>query len=450
MFFRYRLPFASWNLACRHGILGWNRHRKSYSNIENTPFRSKFDSDLSSLFGNIGLGCISDMEPQPLTIRSHHGHYAISTVCRINNLPELVDKSFKKGSVHFLEMSGNMINPTELIAALIDQEDSFEEGIKRVQREVDGSCTLLIMTPDGFYAARDVMGRTPLIIGEKKGAYCISSESSALPNLGYSHKYETGPGEILFVAADGVRQISPPNEHMKICAFLWVYYGYPSSSYEGVNVEMMRYKSGAALARRDSIDVDMVAGIPDSGIAHALGYSNESKIPFYRPFIKYTPTWPRSFMPQDREVRNLVAKMKLIPIHQLIKDKKILFCEDSIVRGTQLSETAELLYGCGASEVHVRSACPPLVYGCKYLNFSRNRTEMELVARQEIKEIEGKEIHSYEEYTDPNNEKQGCMIERIRKRLNLTSLKFQTIDDMLEAIGLPKEKVCTYCWSGRE
>ncbi|MDD4494523.1 MAG: amidophosphoribosyltransferase [Eubacteriales bacterium] len=436
----------------RGGMAIWNGKSiiKVIHNIENAPFRTKFDEDLASLSGNLGMGCISDMEPQPLTVRSHLGHYAITTVGRINNIEELVQKSFSKGSTHFLEMSGNQINPTELVAALIDQEKSFVEGIKKVQKVIKGSCSILILTPDGFFAARDSVGRTPMIIGEKEGAYCISSESCALPNLGYSYRCEAGPGEILFVSADGIEQLSPPNDKMKVCAFLWVYYGYPSSTYEGVNVEIMRYRSGAALARRDNIQVDMVAGIPDSGVAHALGYANESKLPFARPFIKYTPTWPRSFMPQNQDVRKLIAHMKLIPIHQLIKDKKILFCEDSIVRGTQLRETAELLYEAGATEVHVRSACPPLVYGCKFLNFSRNRSDMDMAARQEIEQIEGHDIENYEEYVESGSDKQCCLIERLRKRLNLTSLKFQTTDDMLEAIGLPKEKVCTYCWNGRE
>jgi amidophosphoribosyltransferase len=402
------------------------------------------------MFGNMGIGCISDTEPQPLTVHSHLGHYAITTVGRINNMEEIVKEFLTKNNTHFLEMSQGRINPTELTAALVDQGKSFKDGIKIAQEAIEGSCTMLILTPDGMYAARDRLGRTPLIIGEKEGACCASFESCALPNLGYSVKYELGPGEITFITREGMEKISPPGEEMKICAFLWVYYGYPSSSYEGLNIESMRYASGAVLARNDDVDVDVVAGVPDSGVAHAIGYANESKKPFGRPFVKYTPTWPRSFMPQDQEVRNLVARMKLIPVYDLINGKKLLFCEDSIVRGTQLRETVELLYECGASEVHLRVACPPLVYGCKYLNFSRSRSELDLAARQAIKEFEGHEADSFDKYTDHTCEKYYCMIEWIRKKLNLTTLKYQALDDMLEAIGLPREKICTYCWNGRE
>jgi len=420
-------------------------------NIENTHFRTKFEDDLSGMSGNMGIGCISDKEPQPLTVCSHLGNYAITTVGRINNTKELVDKTFKKNNAHFLEMSEGEINPTELIAALIDCEPSFEEGISKAQESVDGSCSMLVLTPRGIYAARDRFGRTPMLIGEKEDAFGISFESCAFPNLGYRLKYELGPGEMVLVSPDGVEKIAPPGDSMKICAFLWVYYGYPSSTYEGMNVEVMRYRSGAALARRDDSKVDMVAGIPDSGVAHAIGYANEARIPFGRPFVKYTPTWPRSFMPQDQEVRNLVARMKLIPIYELIHGKRLLFCDDSIVRGTQLRETIELLYDCGAKEVHMRAACPPLVFGCKYLNFSRSRSEMDLAARQSIRELDGNDMpSSLKEYCDPSSEKFCCMVDRIRKRLNLTSLKYQTLEDMLDSIGLPAENVCTYCWNGRE
>lgn len=423
---------------------------RSIHNIENAPFRTKFEDELAKMSGKMGIGCISDTEPQPLIVRSRLGNYAITTVGRINNIEELVKKSFAKNNTHFLEMSGGEINPTELVAAIIDQETSFEEGIRKAQESIDGSCTMLVLTLEGIYAARDRFGRTPLLVGEKEGAYSVSLESCAFPNLGYSLKYELGPGEIVLVNQDGIHKISPPGNVTKICAFLWVYYGYPSSSYEGVNVEVMRYRSGAILARRDNVNIDLVAGVPDSGVAHAIGYANEARIPFGRPFVKYTPTWPRSFMPQNQEVRNLIARMKLIPIRELIQGKSMLFCEDSIVRGTQLKETVDLLYDSGAREVHLRAACPPLIFGCKYLNFSRSRSSMDLAARQAIQEIEGREISSFDEYLDPSSKKFCCMVDLIRRRLNLTTLKYQTLPDMLESIGLPAGKVCTYCWNGSE
>ncbi len=436
----------------RGGMAVWkgNGFSRYIHNIENIQFRAKFESDLADMSGNMGIGCISDMEAQPLTVCSHHGHYAITTVGRINNIDELVKKAFDKNYTHFLEMSRGVINPTEMVAAIIDHEDSLKEGLLKVQEEIDGSCTLLLLTPHGIYASRDRLGRTPLVIGEKDDAVCVSFESSALPNLGYKAKYELGPGEIVLIKPDlSFEVISPAKKEMKICAFLWVYYGYPASSYEGKNVEIMRYRSGEALAKNDDADIDMVAGIPDSGVAHAVGYSNESGVPYGRPFVKYTPTWARSFMPQDQEIRNLVAKMKLIPIPQLVENKRILFCDDSIVRGTQMRETVELLYSQKAKEVHIRSACPPLLFGCKYLNFSRSRSEMDLITRQVIKELEGDSAACLDEYSDPDSKKYGCMLECIRKRLNFTSLKFQRLDDMLEAIGISPENVCTYCWNGR-
>jgi amidophosphoribosyltransferase len=438
--------------TCRGGMAVWtgNGFSRSIHNIENTQFRTKFEGDLPGMAGNMGIGCISDTEPQPLTVCSHLGHYAITTVGRINNINELVNTAFARHYIHFLEMSRGEINPTEVAAALIDQEESFKDGIMKAQEAIDGSCTMLVLTAEGIYAARDRLGRTPLIVGEKEGAYCISFESCALPNLGYRFKYELGPGEIILLTPEGIEKIAPPGDKMRICAFLWVYYGYPSSTYEGMNVEMMRYRSGAALARSDDIEVDLVSGVPDSGIAHAIGYSNESRIPYGRPFIKYTPTWSRSFMPQDQEIRNLVARMKLIPIPELVCGKRILFCDDSIVRGTQIRETIELLYGSNASEVHMRPACPPLIYGCKYLNFSRSRSEMDLAARKAIKEIEGPVSHIPEDYSNPETEKYSCMVDCIRKRLNLTTLKYQRIQDMLDSIGLPGDRVCTYCWNGRE
>lgn len=436
----------------RGGMAVWqgSSFNKAIHNIESVQFRAKFEENLPNLEGNMGIGCISDTEPQPLTVYSHLGHYAITTVARINNIDEIVKEMVSKKKAHFLEMSHGVINPTELISSIIDEEGSYEDGIKKVHSVIDGSCTMLILTADGIYAARDRYGRTPLILGEKEGAYCASSETCAFPNLGYRTKYELGPGEVVFISKDGIQQISPPQEEMKICAFLWVYFGYPSSSYEGVNVEAMRYRNGAIMAQKDKVDVDLIAGIPDSGVAHAIGYSNQSRVPYGRPFIKYTPTWARSFMPQDQKIRDLVARMKLLPINDLIEGKRILFCDDSIVRGTQLRETAELLYASHASEVHIRPACPPLMYGCKYLNFSRSKSEDDLITRQVIREIEGGMPEDLSEYTEPDTEKYNCMIEHIRRRQNFTSLRYQNLYDMLDAIGLPHDKVCTYCWTGKK
>ncbi len=435
----------------RGGMAVWQGQgfSKKIHNIESVQFRAKFEDDLSGMEGNMGIGCISDTEPQPLTVYSHLGHYAITTVGRINNLDELVMKGIKSGRTHFLEMSHCVINPTELIASLIDEESSFEAGIKKVQESIEGSCTMLILDNEGIYAARDKYGRTPLVIGEKDGSWCVSSESCAFPNLGYRTLFELGPGEIVHITPDGIHKISPPLDDMKICAFLWIYYGYPSSSYEGVNVEAMRYRNGAALARKDNADIDLVAGIPDSGVAHAIGYSNQAKVPYGRPFIKYTPTWARSFMPQDQKIRDLVARMKLLPINDLIKGKRILFCDDSIVRGTQLRETAELLYASDAKEVHIRPACPPLLYGCPYLNFSRSKSELDLITRQSIQDIEGRMPDSLDEYAEPDSDKYNCMVDCIKKRLNFTSLKYQNLYDMLDSIGIARSKVCTYCWTGK-
>lgn len=434
------------------GMAIWNGNGFSTSihNIENTQFRAKFESELHSFKGNMGIGCISDTEPQPLTIRSHLGQYAISTVSKINNLNEIAEKEFTQRNIHFLETSKGMINSTELVSVIVDQESSFKEGLLKAQELIEGSCSILLLTSQGIYASRDKLGRTPLVVGWKEGAFCVTFESCTFTNLGYMPLYELGPGEIILLNPDGIQKISPPRDKMKICAFLWVYYGYPSSTYEGMNVEVMRYRNGAAIARNDNVDIDMVAGVPDSGLGHAIGYSNESKIPYGRPFIKYTPTWARSFMPQNQEIRNLVARMKLMPIPELVADKKLLFCDDSIVRGTQLRETVDLLYQCKAREVHIRSACPPLVFGCKYLNFSTSRSEMDLVARKAIIDLEGKEPDSFEEYCDPCSDKYHCMVERISNRLNFSTLKYQNINDMLDSIGIDKNKICTYCWNGKE
>lgn len=436
----------------RGGMAIWsgNSFNKAIHNIENSQFRGKFEADLPNIKGNMGIGCISDTDPQPLTVRSHLGQYAISMVGKINNLDELAAKEFSKHNIHFLETSKGTINPTELVSVLVDQENSFKDGLLKAQESIQGSCSILLLTPQGIYASRDKFGRTPLIIGEKDGSYCVSFESCTFANLGYRYHSELGPGEIVLLTPDGIEKVSPPRDKMKICAFLWVYYGYPSSTYEGMNVDIMRYRNGASMARNDDVEIDMVAGVPDSGIGHAIGYSNQSKVPFGRPFIKYTPTWSRSFMPQDQGIRNLVARMKLMPIPELVSNKRLLFCDDSIVRGTQLRETVDLLYNCNAKEVNIRSACPPLVFGCKYLNFSTSRSEMELVARQAIIELEGKEPESFREYCDPATEKYNCMLNCIRKRLNFSTLKFQNIHDMIDAIGIGEEKICTYCWNGIE
>ncbi len=433
------------------GLAVWsgNSFNRAIHNIENTQFRAKFESELPKIKGNMGIGCISDTEPQPLTVRSRLGQYAISTVGIINNLYEIADKTFANQHTHFLETNKGAIYPTELVSVIIDQENSFKDGLLKAQELIEGSCSILLLTPQGIYASRDKLGRTPLIIGEKEGSYCVSFESCTFNNLGFRFKYELGPGEIILLTPDGIEKIAPPGDKMKICAFLWVYYGYPSSTYEGMNVEIMRYRNGAAMAKNDNVEIDMVAGIPDSGVGHAIGYSNQSKVHYGRPFIKYTPTWARSFMPQDQTIRNLVARMKLMPIPELVSNKRLLFCDDSIVRGTQLRETVDLLYRCNAREVHIRSACPPLVFGCKYLNFSASRSEMDLVARQAIIELEGKEPESFEAYCDPTNEKYNSMVNCIRKILNFSTLKYQDLHDMLNAIGIDKEKICTYCWNGK-
>ena len=440
------------HLGTRRGgmaVYGKKGFDRAIHNIENSPFRTKFEKDVNKMEGTMGIGCISDFEPQPLIVRSHHGTFSISTVGRINNTDEIVKEIFKNGNTHFLEMSGGEINATELVAAIINQKDNLVEGIQYAQELIDGSMTIMILTPKGIYAARDKMGRTPVVIGQKDGAYCASFESFAYLNLGYHDYKELGPGEIVVMTPESVVTLSAPGTDMKICTFLWVYYGYPSSSYEGVSVEQMRYNCGELLAERDNVKPDIVAGVPDSGIAHAIGYANKSGIPFSRPFIKYTPTWPRSFMPTMPEKRKQIAKMKLIPVHDLIKDRSLLLIDDSIVRGTQLGETTEFLYESGAKEVHIRPACPPLLYGCKYLNFSRSTSEMDLITRRMIAEMEG-ENANLEEYANPDSEKYSNMIEKIRAKLNFTSLRYHRLDDMIKATGIEPCKLCTYCWNGKE
>ena len=433
-----------------YGSDGWKR---AIHNIENSPFRTKFEKDVDTMNGNIGIGCISDYDPQPILIQSHLGCFGITTVGKINNADQLIRNLYENGHTHFQSMTNGQINSTELVAALICKKDSFVEGIRYVQSVVEGSMTLLLLTENGIYAARDLLGRTPVVIGKKENAYCVSFESFAYINLGYTDYKELGPGEIVYVTPESVETVSPACEKMRICSFLWVYYGYPTSSYEGVGVEEMRYNCGKLLAQRDdhSIDVDIVAGVPDSGIAHAIGYANESGIPYARPFIKYTPTWPRSFMPTTQSQRNLIARMKLIPVHSLIEDRSLLLIDDSIVRGTQLRETTEFLYQSGAKEVHVRPACPPLLYGCKYLNFSRSKSDLDLITRRIIREWEGdNDINVLSEYADPNSERYAAMLEEIRKRQNFTSLRYHRLDDLIKSIGIDACQVCTYCFNGVE
>jgi len=436
----------------RGGMSVWNPDgfTRFIHNIENAQFRSKFESDITAMNGNKGIGVISDYDDQPLLIRSHLGKFAIVTVGVIQNVEQLAKRAFSEKNVHFSEMGQGYLNPTELAATLINQEATFEDGIQKAQEAIDGSCSILLLTDKGVYAARDRLGRTPVIIGEKNGSLAATLETCAFPNLGFEIKKYLGPGEVVLITEEGLEQKRPPGEKMQICAFLWVYYGYPASSYEGINVETVRNRCGAVLARKDDVKVDFAAGIPDSGIGHGLGYASEAGIPFKRPFVKYTPTWPRSFMPQEQMTRDLVARMKLVPIRDIIKGKRLLFCEDSIVRGTQLKDTIERLYESGALEVHMRPACPPLTYSCKFLNFSRSRSELDLAARTAIKELEGEGAVDLREYSKAGTDKYRAMVEKISRRLKLTTLKYQNLGDLVEAIGLPKSRLCTYCWDGCE
>ena len=422
-------------------------YSRSIHNIENDYFRSKFESDLPKLNGNAGIGVISDTDAQPLIIGSHLDTFAIVTVGKINNLEELGKQAFQK-KMHFSEMSGGELHPTELVAMLICEADSFVEGIQRAQEIIKGSCSILLLTGDAIYAARDKLGRTPIILGKKEDAFAASSESCALPNLGFELEKYLGPGEIVRMTADGYEQCSGPGDKMQVCSFLWVYYGYPASSYEGINVEAVRNRCGAALAKNDDTEIDFVAGIPDSGIGHAVGYANEKKVPYIRPFVKYTPTWPRSFMPQNQNQRDLVAKMKLIPIKELIEDKRLLFCEDSIVRGTQLKDNIQKLFSYDAREVHMRPACPTLIHSCEFLNFSTSRSTLDLAGRKVINDIEDNGDEFLDEYARAGSERNLEMIDRIRSNLGLTSLAYQRLDDLVAAIGLPKERLCTHCWDG--
>ena len=431
--------------------------QRQIHSIENTPFRTKFEKDLSDFHGCSGIGCISDTDPQPLLVRSHLGLYAITTVGIINNAEELIQRYFSDHGHQFMAMSSGKVNSTELAAALINQKDDLVSGILHAQEEIDGSLTLLLLTEQGeIIAARDRLGRLPVLVGQNDSGCCVSFESFAYHKLDYHDAYELGPREIVRITADGFETLSPAGQEMKICGFLWTYYGYPNSNYEGINVEVMRYRNGEIMARDEVArgqlpKVDYVAGVPDSGVPHAIGFANRSGKPFARPFVKYTPTWPRSFMPTSQEARNQVAKMKQIPVPELIEGKKLLFVDDSIVRGTQLRETVEFLYESGAEEVHMRSACPPVMYGCKYLNFSRSNSDMELLARRTIQELEGDEGQQHiEEYADASTERGRCMLRAICEKLGFDSLGYQSLDGLLEAIGIDRDKICTYCWTGKE
>ena len=435
------------------GAAGFQRQ---IHNIENTPFRTKFEKDVVKFRGSSGMGCISDTDPQPLLVRSHLGLYAITTVGIINNAEALVERYFSTHGVQFMAMSSGKVNATELIAALINQQETLVEGIRYAQQAIDGSATILLLTDRGIIAARDKLGRLPVLVGRGEDGCCVSFESFAYRKLGYDTDHELGPGEIVRVTAEGWETLAPAGEEMRICAFLWTYYGYPNSNYEGVNVEVMRYRNGEIMARDEIArgqlpKVDFVAGVPDSGLPHAIGYANRSGKFFARPFVKYTPTWPRSFMPADQSIRNQVAKMKQIPVPELIEGKKLLFVDDSIVRGTQLRETIEFLYGCGAEEVHMRSACPPIMYGCKYLNFSRSTSEMELLTRSTIQKLEGDEGRAHlDEYADGAAERGKCLLKTICEDMGFSSLGYQSLNGLLEAIGIDREKICTYCWTGKE
>ncbi len=443
----------------RGGMAAYDKEvgmQREIHNIENSPFRTKFEGILNEMKGTAAIGCISDTDPQPILIRSNLGVYAICTVGIINNADQLIQQYLTFSGGHFETMTGGRINANELIAAMIDQKSSFADGIRFAQDMIDGTASILILKDGGsLIAARDKMGRLPIVIEKNEDGYCVTFEDYAGEKLGYEVVRELGPGEIVEVSPEGIEVLAGPRKDMKICAFLWSYYGYPTSCYEGKNVEVMRYRNGRIMAKTDrengvAQDIDFVAGVPDSGTPHAIGYANESGIPFARPFIKYTPTWPRSFMPANQSERNMVAKMKQIPVDELIRDKKLLFVDDSVVRGTQLRETVEFLYEHGAKDVHIRSACPPILYGCKYLNFSRSNSENELIARATILELEGEEgLNHLDEYMDGTTERGKKMRQAICDKLHFASLEYQSMEGILEAIGLPCDQVCTYCWNGK-
>lgn len=446
----YGTDYHSHMGTCRGGLAVRDNGRihRNIHDITNAQFRTKFDADIRDMRGTIGVGVISDFDSQPLIIGSHLGTYSIVTVGRINNIEELAKRAYDKRITHFAEMmSGGGVNPTELVATLINQEATLEDGLQRALEMIDGSMSILLMTDHGLYAARDLYGRTPLIVGRKEGGRAVTMETAAFPNLDYEVERYLGPGEIVRISPDSLEQLKKPADTLQVCAFLWVYFGFPASGYEGINVEHARSRCGAALARRDSVEVDIVSGIPDSGVGHAIGYANESKRPYSRPFAKYTPTWPRSFMPQDQRQRDLVARMKLIPINEVIRGQRILFCDDSIVRGTQLKDTIQRLYDCGAKEIHLRVACPPLLWSCKFLNFSRSKSEMDLAGRHAMKQI-GASDADVDAFAVAGSSEHQSIVEFVRKRLNLDTLRYQVLDDLVSAIGLPKQKLCTYCWDG--
>ena len=448
------------HLGTKRGGLAFYDEEKGFTrqihNIENTPFRTKFEGDLNKMDGTIGIGAISDTDPQPLLVRSHLGIFAIASVGIINNEEKIVEETFAAPGHYFMAMASGKVNDNELIAALSNPCGDLVEGIKYAQELIEGTCTILLLTENGIIAARDKLGRLPIVIGKNDDGYCVSMESFACQKVGYQPCYNLGPGEIVKITADGYEQLAAPGDKMKICAFLWSYYGYPNSNYEGMNVEVMRCRNGEIMAREEEKngtmpDVDYIAGVPDSGLPHALGYANHSKKTFARPFVKYTPTWARSFMPSNQEMRNLVAEMKQIPVPELIEGKKLMLIDDSIVRGTQLRETVDFLYRNGAKEVHLRSACPPIMYGCKYLNFSRSNSEMELLARKKIQELEDDEGQKHiEEYADGTTKRGQCLLKSICEEMGFDSLGYQTLDGLLEAIGIVRDKVCTYCWTGEE
>jgi amidophosphoribosyltransferase len=421
--------------------------QRAIHSLEDGSFRNKFEGDMGGFKGNIGIGVISDTEAQPILVSSHLGRFAVATVSKIANIAEL-EEHFMKNRRTFSETSQGSVNPTELVAMLIAESEDFISGIENVYNQVKGSCSILILTENRIIAARDRLGRTPIVIGKKKSGYSVSFETCAFPNLDYDIEKFLGPGEVISLTANGIELLREPNEKMQVCSFLWVYYGYPPSFYEGINVDECRYKCGAALAKDDTIEADFVAGIPDSGIGHAIGYSNEKKVPLKRPYAKYTPTWPRSFMPQNQNMRDLVAKMKLIPNKAIINGKRGVFLDDSIVRGTQLKDNVRDLHEAGIKEVHMRIACPPLTHPCEFLNFSRSRSNLDLATHKAVEQLDGTVNPNMTEYSDINNPKYHAMVEQIRKNLGLTTLKFQRLDDLVEAIGLPKEKLCTHCWDG--
>jgi amidophosphoribosyltransferase len=438
------------HLGTRRGGIATISHdgiQRSIHNLENAYFRNKFEPELSELAGNMGIGVISDTDAQPIVLLSHLGRFALVMVGRIINTDELVQEIFSH-NIHLSETNSGGPSPTEIVGTLISLCGSFKEGISYAQSRIKGSCSMMLLTDKGIYIARDKLGRTPVIIGKRDDAFAASSESSAFPNLGFNVDRFVGPGEILLMTAEGIEQIQKPGDRMQVCSFLWVYYGYPASSYEGINTEQVRYKCGEALARREDVKADLIAGIPDSGIGHALGFAHGSGIPYMRPYVKYTPTWPRSFMPQNQKMRDLVARMKLIPIREIIDGKKIIFCDDSVVRGTQLQDNVQILHEYGAREIHMRIACPCLIHPCEFLNFSTSRSTLDLAGRKAILEIEGSETTALSDYAKDGSGRHKAMVSLICRRLKLSSLRYQTLDDLVEAIGLPKDQLCTHCWDG--